>query len=160
MVVLLTELVDVQPGCTDFKDYVMNARGTDWREYVNDDGEFALPNYLFRLVNHLMKLSLDMGTLLSDDKAKLRSYKERIKSDYKDAWKQIAEAFEYFDIIVPCGCKSDEFCESCNGSRYNINATLSAAEVREIGLATVADADDEVAKKLRKGLKQALKEIS
>jgi hypothetical protein len=89
------------------------SRSLDWRNYVNEFGDFELPNYLYQINKELMKQSLDLGTLLSDDKAKLRAYKEQIKSVFKRRWMELAQALEFFDIIVPCRCSLDEFCEEC-----------------------------------------------
>jgi hypothetical protein len=135
------------------------SRSLDWRNYVNEFGDFELPNYLYQINKELMKQSLDLGTLLSDDKAKLRAYKEQIKSVFKRRWMELAQALEFFDIIVPCRCSLDEFCEECGGSRYILNAVLSPEQMREVGIVFSADADAELAMKLQAGLTKALKEI-
>jgi hypothetical protein len=134
-------------------------RSLDWRNYVNEFGDFELPNYLYQINKELMKQSLDLGTLLSDDRAKLRAYKEQIKNVFKRRWMELAQALEFFDIIVPCHCALDKFCEDCGGSRYVLNAVLSPEQMREIGIVFSADADAELAQKLQSGLTKALKEI-
>ena len=40
---------------------------TNWESFINESGDFELPNFLYRTINDLMKQSLDMGTLLSND---------------------------------------------------------------------------------------------
>lgn len=135
------------------------SRSLDWRNYVNEFGDFELPNYLYQVNKELMKQSLDLGTLLSDDKAKLRAYKEQVKGVFKRRWLEVAQALEFFDIIVPCQCTMDEFCEICGGSRYVLNAILSPEQMREIGVVFSADADAELAEKLQAGLVKALHEI-
>jgi hypothetical protein len=72
---------------------------------------------------------------------------------------ELAQALEFFDIIVPCRCSLDEFCEECGGSRYILNAVLSPEQMREVGIVFSADADAELAMKLQAGLTKALKEI-
>jgi hypothetical protein len=134
-------------------------RSLDWRNYVNEFGDFELPNYLYQINKELMKQSLDLGTLLSDDRSKLRAYKEQVKNVFKRRWMELAQALEFFDIIVPCHCALDEFCEDCGGSRYVLNAVLSPEQMREIGIVFSADADAELAQKLQSGLTKALKEI-
>lgn len=135
------------------------SRSLDWRNYVNEFGDFELPNYLYQINKELMKQSLDLGTLLSDDKIKLRAYKEQVKTIFKRRWMELAQALEFFDIIVPCQCSLDEFCDVCGGSRYVLNALLSPEQMREIGIVFSADADAELAEKLQAGLTKALKEI-
>ena len=90
----------------------------DWHRYVNGSGEFELPAYLYKMINSLMKETLDLGTLLSSDSAKTRAYKERIKEAFKAQWYLLAEALDYFEIVVPCECYgSNDFCNLCGGSR-------------------------------------------
>jgi len=134
-------------------------RSLDWRNYVNEFGDFELPNYLYQINKELMKQSLDLGTLLSDDRVKLRAFKEQVKTIFKKRWMELAQALEFFDIIVPCHCFLDEFCENCGGSRYILNEVLSPEQMREIGIVFSADADAELAQKLQAGLTKALKEI-
>jgi len=131
-----------------------------WKNYVNDRGDFELPFYLHRVINTLMKSSLDMGTLLSEDKQKLRAYKEQTKNIFKKRWMEIAEALEAFDIITPCGCEQDEYCKICGGSRYILNAALSPDEMREVSVVVGAGDRDDLAEKLKKGLLKALEEVN
>ena len=56
---------------------------SDWKNFININGDFELPNFLYRTINDLMKQALDMGTLLSDDPYKLRAYKEQTKKLFK-----------------------------------------------------------------------------
>lgn len=130
----------------------------DWRSYVNDDGDFELPNYIFRVIMDLMKQALDMGTLLSDDPAKLRAFKEQTKNMFKKRWLEAAQALESFDIIVPCGCPIKEYCRDCGGSRYRLNAALSPDRLREIAVVLSPGADPAIQEKLEVGLQKALKE--
>lgn len=134
-------------------------KGTDWHSYVNEQGDFELPTYLFNIINDLMKQSLDMGTLLSNDPAKTRAYKERIKGIFKGSWLSIAQALANFDLIVPCTCfGTTQFCELCGGSRYQLNTALSPDSLREISMVTDA-ADPVLAQKLQDGLIRALEEV-
>ena len=59
---------------------------SDWKNFININGDFELPNFLYRTINDLMKQALDMGTLLSDDPYKLRAYKEQTKKLFKNKW--------------------------------------------------------------------------
>ena len=135
------------------------SKSGDWRNYVNVNGDFELPNYLFRMNTELMKQALDMGTLLSEDPAKLRAFKEQIKKHFKARWIETAQALEYFDLVVRCRCKQDDYCEVCGGSRYLLNMALSPDQMREVAFIYGAQADSEIAEKLQKGLVKALKEL-
>ena len=57
---------------------------SDWKMYLNQNGDFELANFLYKTINNLMKQSLDMGTLLSNDQIKLRAYKEQTKTIRRD----------------------------------------------------------------------------
>lgn len=132
---------------------------THWKYYVNDAGDFELPTYLFRSINDLMKYTLDLGTLLSDDQKKLRAYREQVKKTFKKKWYDIASALEFFEIITPCGCDDDDYCETCGGSRYTLNILLSPDEMQEIGLVVGAADQADISDRLHKGLMKALREI-
>jgi predicted Fe-S protein YdhL (DUF1289 family) len=131
----------------------------DWKNYINENGDFELPNFLYKTITDLMKQTLDMGTLLSSDQAKLRAYKEQTKKSFKSRWYDIAKALEFFNIIDPCICATDDkevYCEICKGARYIISSTLTADEMREVGLFTNAITNVEVVDKLQKSLNQIL----
>lgn len=134
-------------------------RGLDWRQYVNEEGDFELPAYLYKCINDLMKASLDMGTLLSTDQARLRAFKEQTKSVFKNRWLEVAQALEAFEIIVPCGCPSNEYCRICGGARYRLNGALSPDELREISIVVAPGNNGKIAAQLEEGLHKALKEI-
>lgn len=134
------------------------ATSLDWRLYVNEYGDFELPEYLFKCINDLMKQSLDMGTLLCSDPKKLRAFKETTKKNFKQRWLDVAKALEFFDIVVPCGCAHDEYCEVCSGSRYRLNVALSPDRMREVAVIFGAESDAEMADMLQKGLRKAIKE--
>lgn len=134
-------------------------KGMDWRLYVDEYGDFELPEYLFRSINDLMKQALDMGVLLSEDQSKLRAYKENIKRVFKQRWLDIAKALEFFDIITPCGCYHDEYCDTCSGSRYKLNIAITPDKMREIGLVLGVGESAEIADQLHKGLIKALSEV-
>lgn len=131
----------------------------NWKNYINERGDFELPLYLYKVINSLMKSSLDMGTLLSEDRAKLRAYKEQTKNLFKKRWLEVAESLESFDLIVPCVCEQNEYCKICGGSRYILNSALTADEMREVGVVIGAEQNAELAEKLHKGLVKALKEL-
>lgn len=134
-------------------------RDIDWRNYVDNKGDFELASYLFRVINDLMKNALDMGTLLSSDPAKLRAFKDQTKSIFKKRWIEVAQSLEAFDIIVPCGCPPHEYCKVCGGSRYRLNAALSPDTMREIALVTGPGTNGETQRKLQQGLAKALNEV-
>lgn len=135
------------------------SKNINWRTYIDEHGDFELPKYLYRVNNELMKEVLDIGTLLSSDSRKLRAFKETVKRLFKSRWMQIAEALEFFDLVIPCICSANEYCEICGGSRYNINEAIAPDRLREIGLAIGFDEDVEIAEKLQKGLMRALREV-
>jgi hypothetical protein len=74
----------------------------DWKNYIDVNGNFELPNFLYKTINELMKQALDMGTLLSDDQYKLRAYKEQTKKLFKQKWFTIAQSLEFFNLIEQC----------------------------------------------------------
>lgn len=130
--------------------------------FINENDDFELPNFLYRTIMDLMKQSLDMGTLLSNDQQKLRAYKEQTKKLFKSKWLNIADALEYFDIIEKCVChndRSEPYCEICKGSRYKISSYLSPDELREVSTFVNAKQDSELQDKLQKGLMKLLEEI-
>ena len=131
----------------------------DWEKYINENGDFEFPKYLHKTITDLMKTTLDLGTLVCSDAAKLRAYKERVKSAFKDKWIDIATALESFDIIEPCICRNDEFCSLCGGSRYLLNEALTSDEIRQLSIVFAAGAKAELAKKLELGMIKALSEV-
>lgn len=134
----------------------------DWKNYIDVNGNFELPNFLYKTINELMKQSLDMGTLLSDDQYKLRAYKEQVKKLFKNKWYSIAESLEFFNLIEECICKNNQkenYCDICKGARYVISSTLSPDEMREIGVFVNARQDVQIMDKLQKSLMQALNEV-
>ena len=132
----------------------------EWKNYINTNGDFELPNFLYKTINDLMKQSLDMGTLLSSDQYKLRAYKEQTKKLFKNKWFDIAEALEFFGIIEKCGCYSngkDFYCEVCKGARYLPTAVLTPDEMREIGVFIGADQNIALVDKLQKSISDVFK---
>lgn len=135
----------------------------DWKKFTDVNGDFQLANFLYRSINDLMKHSLDMGTLLSSDQAKLRAYKEQTKKLYKSKWLEIAQALEFFDIIEKCICYSsitEKYCDICKGSRYRLTSYLTSDEVREVGIFYNASKNADFADKIQKQLMKALDELS
>lgn len=130
----------------------------DWKDYIDANGDFALPSFLYQTQNDLMKEILDLGVLMSTDSQKLRAFKEQVKKSFKKRWMDLAQALEFFDLIVPCVCRPNDFCEVCSGSRYILNSALSPDQMREYGLVIGAGQDAELADKLEKGLKKAIEE--
>jgi len=136
---------------------------SDWKMYLNKNGDFELANFLYKKINSLMKQSLDMGTLLSSDAHKLRAYKEQTKKLFKQEWFDVAEAMEFFGIIEKCACATlnkDAYCEACKGARYVTSSFLSPDSMREIGVFTNAGLSAELADKLQKSLQQAISDLS
>lgn len=130
--------------------------------YLNKNGDFELANFLYKTINTLMKQSLDMGTLLSNDQAKLRAYKEQTKKVFKQKWFEVAKALEHFGIIEQCSCYYDEketYCEVCKGARYITSSMLTADEMREVGVFTNAGQNAEIVAKLQKGLQEVLSNL-
>lgn len=136
------------------------SRNLGWRSYVNEQGNFELPAYLYAINNDLMKQALDLGTLLSSDNLKLRAFKEQIKKIFKKRWLETAQALEFFDLVIPCGCRPNEYCEVCGGSRYRLNKALTPDQMREVGLVVGAEQDADLADKLQRGLYKAIKEVN
>jgi hypothetical protein len=135
----------------------------DWKKYTDVNGDFQLANFLYRNINELMKHSLDMGTLLSNDQSKLRAYKEQTKKLFKSKWFEVAQALEFFDIIEKCICYSEtteKYCEICKGARYKVIDYLTSDEIREVGIFYNAAQSAELADKLQRKLMRALDELS
>lgn len=134
----------------------------DWKKYIDSNGDLQLGNFLYRTINDLMKQSLDMGTLLSNDQQKLRAYKEQTKKLFKNKWYEIAEVLEFFEILEPCVCRNsleEIYCDICKGSRYRLASYLAPDKVREVGIFFNAAQNAELAEKLQKGLVKALDEL-
>lgn len=134
----------------------------DWKNFINENGDFELPNFLYKTITDLMKQTLDMGRLLSSDQQKLRAYKEQTKKAFKARWYEIAKALEFFNIIDPCICATDEkeiYCDICKGARYIISSTLTADEMQEVGVFTNAGINVEIIEKLQKSLNQILTDL-
>lgn len=136
---------------------------SDWKNYIDQNGDFQLANFLYKSINSLMKHSLDMGTLLSNDQQKLRAYKEQTKKLFKNTWLDIARCLENYEVIEKCVCFSDQkenYCEICRGSRYKITSYLSADEIRDVSSFIRSPENEEVQKKLQEGLLKLLEQIS
>jgi hypothetical protein len=140
---------------------------SDWKNFININGDFELPNFLYRTINDLMKQALDMGTLLSDDPYKLRAYKEQTKKLFKNKWYDLAQALEFFEIIEQCPCASarlevnggkDVYCDICKGARFIISSALTPDQMREVSTFVNAAQNVEVAEKLQKSLMKILSE--
>jgi hypothetical protein len=132
---------------------------SDWRSYVNDNGDFELPNYVHRVIWDLMKFSLDMGEILSTDDRKLRAYKENVKRTFKSRWYDIAQALEEFDIVEKCGCSTHDYCDVCGGSRYLLSSWIGPDNLHQISLVIGAEDKKEISDKLQRGLATALREV-
>ncbi len=132
-------------------------RSTEWHKYIDNKGNFEFPKYLYKMISDLMKTNLDLGTLVCNDPSKLRAYKERVKTAYKQKWLDLASVLEFFELIQPCICQENEFCKVCGGSRFILSETVTADEIRQISYAFDKDiVDAGIAEKLEKGLKRAI----
>ena len=140
---------------------------SDWKKFININGDFELPNFLYKTINDLMKQSLDMGTLLSNDPYKLRAYKEQTKKLFKSKWYDLAQALEFFNIIDPCQCMlvkysyndgKDIYCDICKGARFIINSALTPDEMREVSIFINAAQNADIAEKIQKSLMKAILE--
>jgi len=129
----------------------------EWSKYVDSLGNFEFPKYLYKSIMDMMKINLDLGTLVCNDPSKLRAFKERVKATYKEKWLDIASILEYCDLIEPCVCKSDTFCQTCGGSRYLLSGKLTADEIRRVS--AVPFEKDPIAEKLRIGLAKAEEDV-
>jgi len=136
----------------------MSGNKTDWKSFVDDTGNFALPNYLYRMINDLMKQSLDFGTMVTDDRAKLRAYKEQVKKAFKSKWADVAQALESFDLIEPCTCNPHEFCNICGGSRFQLSSWISPDEMNQVAIFTGSADNPDLLDRLKVGLAKALSE--
>jgi len=135
---------------------------SDWKSYINANGDFELPNFLYKSINELMKQALDMGTLLSTDSYKLRAYKEQTKKLFKNKWFDIAESLEFFGVIDKCLCTSngkDFYCEVCKGARYMPTAVLTPDEMREIGVFVSAGQSIDLIDRLNKSISEVINSL-
>lgn len=112
------------------------------------DLSLMLPGAIYKNINNLMKTMLDYGTLVTDDPAKLRSYKELVKTSFRQKWVEIAEMLELADLVERCGCDESKFCERCKGSRFVSNTFIVPDE--EVAIAFSNDIDEESLMKLKK----------
>jgi hypothetical protein len=147
-----------QPTEADSRVIGINMR--DVLPFLDKNGNFQLANYLYRTINELMKHSLDMGTLLSDDQAKLRAYKEQTKKLFKGKWHDVAEMLEFYSLIKKCSCSNfgkETYCEICKGARYIVTDFLSADEIHEFGT-FINSANQEIKEKLHKSLMELIEE--
>ena len=125
-------------------------------KFVSETGDFEFPNFLYDTINNLMKSTLDLGTLAcADDKNRLRAFKETVKKNFKSKWSEIAEVLEEFDLIEPCTCVENEFCTICGGSRFVTNQFYQSDAIVEV---TIGAGHEDVAERLREGMKRALVE--
>jgi hypothetical protein len=131
----------------------------EWHKYMDTSGNFEFPRYLYRTISDLMKMNLDLGTLVCNDPSKLRAYKERVKSSYKEKWLDLASVLEFFEMIQRCVCREDEFCKICGGSRYLLSETLTADEIKQISFAVSPLASNDISEKLQKGLEKAITSV-
>jgi CDGSH-type Zn-finger protein len=133
----------------------------DLSPYADRNGNFQLANFIYRTINDMMKYSLDMGTLLSDDTAKLRAYKEQVKKVFKSKWNDIAEVLEYFELIEKCECNNsrhEPYCDICKGARYRVADFVNPDEIREIGTFISLKDNSERKEQIYKTLIQAIPE--
>lgn len=134
------------------------SRSLDWQDYVDDDDLVELPNYIYTVILHLMKYTLDLGTIFADadDDPRLRSFRSRVKNEFKERWFDIAEMLEYMELIVPCGCSFDDYCRLCQGARYLLNKAFSSEFVHEISTVVVDTEDSDLAARLQQQLAELL----
>lgn len=130
---------------------------SSFKKYVNKNGHFEFPNFLYHTINGLMKATLDMGNLACADQNQLRAYKEMTKRQFKNSWQSIANCLEELDIIKPCICNDTDFCDICGGSRFLANDLLQYDELEEVFSFVAAGVDDSsgMSEKLKKGLASA-----
>lgn len=132
---------------------------SEWSNYLDVNGDFELPKYLYKTNSELMKAVLDLGTLVCQDPAKLRAYKERVKALFKQRSSDMLGSLEFFGIVTRCTCREDDFCKACGGSRYILDSALTSDQISQISLVIGAGAKADIADKLQAGLNKALLEI-
>lgn len=128
----------------------------DWKDYLTQEGNFKLPVYLYEANKDLMKQTLDLGTLMSEDEAKKRAFKEQIKKLFKQRWRDMADALEFFEVIEPCGCKEGSFCGECRGSRFVMNQAVQPKQLQEIAFVYGDSNDPDLHHKLEMGMVKVL----
>lgn len=134
-------------------------KSSEWSKYLDVNGDFELPKFLYKTNSELMKAVLDIGTLVCQDPTKLRAYKERVKALFKERWNDIAGSLEFFGIINRCVCNEKDFCTICAGSRYIIDTALTASQISEISLVTGFNSSDDIEQRLKDGLAKALADL-
>lgn len=137
-----------------------NVKQGSWKKYMNDQGDFEFAKYLYKSLTDQMKTNLDLGTLVCQDSVKLRAFKEQVKNANTQLWNDIAEVFEYFSVVQPCSCNTNDFCKLCGGSRYVTSDAMNADQIKEMALVVGSkNYDTDLAQKLKKGLEKALEEV-
>lgn len=126
--------------------------------YVNNKGDFELPNFLHHRVNSLMKTILDLGNLACTEPNQLRAFKETVKKNFKSTWTDIAKLLEDYNFITPCTCAENEYCTICGGSRFVTNNILNSDYIQEDVIVSIAGADEELKRRLSEGHAKALRE--
>ena len=103
-------------------------KNSDWEKFIDESGNVDFSSYLYKTINSLMKQMLDLGTLACSDRAKLRAYKEQVKSIFRDRWTDMASLLQELGIVEPCSCDISEYCTICGGSRF-----VLSEDVKDIG---------------------------
>jgi hypothetical protein len=124
-------------------------KNVDWKKFIDGNGDFEFPKYIYKVISDLMKASLDLGTMVSTDQNKLRAYKEQVKSTYNQKWLEVASVLEFFELISPCLCDDRDFCRVCGGSRYILSDVLKIDEMKEFAFITSASAPQQLVTKLK-----------
>lgn len=127
----------------------------------NDDviskiNSIQLAQFLYQSLDRLMKTTLDLGTLASENPHKLRAYKEQVKRNFKQQWIDIAQVFEAEGIITPCSCNEKDFCTICKGSRYLMDEAFDPSDSLELAN---SPAEANLKTKLQRGLIKAYREM-
>lgn len=125
-------------------------------DVINEITSVQLAQFLYQSLDKLMKTTLDLGTLASENPNKLRAYKEQVKRNFKQQWIDIAQVFEAEGIIRPCSCSEKDFCTICKGSRYLMDEAFDPSDSLEIAN---SPAEANLKTKLQKGLMKAYREI-
>lgn len=128
-------------------------------KFINVNGDFEFPNFLYHTIMSLMKSTLDLGTLACSNPNQLRAFKETTKKNFKSKWKEIAQILETFDLITPCICNESDFCEICGGSRFTTNDILTSDFVHELVMFVSDGTDDKVQQELELGLQKAIRSV-
>lgn len=125
-------------------------------KYIDSNGDLNLTKFLHSVIWDLMKYALDTGTMLSEDESKLRAFKEQTRNTFKGKWSELLDTLMAFDLVTPCSCSPDEYCEICGGTRFVLPAYASPDKIREVASFV---SDGKLSERKAEELEQKLQEV-